>query len=103
MWCIWFIVALLAHLGISILFAWCSRTHTAYCTVPKPEAFKNARSLAEASRKQGYSFKPSDFIVFHSTTIERWASRPWVAIYFFAGLLVLLGILVIHVIHPGVI
>jgi hypothetical protein len=103
MWCIWFIVALLGHLGISLLCAWCSRSHTAFCTVPKPEAFENARGLAKASRKQGYNLEPSDFIVFRSTTIEKWVSRRWVVIYFFVGLVVLLGILIIHVIRPGVI
>lgn len=96
-------VALLAHLGISLLFAWRSRSHTAFCTVPKQEAFENAQALAESSRTQGETLKPSDFMVFYTKTVERWATRRWVAIYFFAGLVVLIGALVVHLIRPGVI
>jgi hypothetical protein len=103
MWYVWFAVALLGHLSVSLFCAWCFRSYTAFCTVPKPEAFGQARFLVEATRAQGYSFKPSDFMVFYTTTTERWASRRWVGIYFLAGLVVLAGILAIHLIRPGLI
>ena len=100
MWYIWFALAVLVHIGATVFCAWRFRRHTAYCTVPLPEAFEQARLLAEATKSAGQDFKASDFMRFATTTYERWSIRPWVGVYFLAGFVVLVIALVLHLVRP---
>jgi hypothetical protein len=103
MWYVWFIVLFFGHLGISLLLAWRSRVHTSFCTVPKPEAFDDARRFSKFAQSQRESLKPSDFMVFSTTTVNKWVIQRWAAVYFFAGLVILVGVLIAHLIRPGLI
>jgi hypothetical protein len=103
MWYLWFTLAVAAHIGIAVFCAWRFRHHTAYCTVPGEKAFAQARHFSEAAKSSGQHLTHSDFMVLATTTHERWSTPPWVGIYFLAGLVVLAGGLLVHVIRPDVI
>jgi hypothetical protein len=97
MWYLYFATAVVCHLGISFFLSRRFRSTTAFCSVPKAGTVEQCRALAEAvNAQQGTNLQHRDFMVFHTTTTEKCAMPSWVLIYFAAGLVALVVVVVGH-------
>jgi uncharacterized membrane protein YraQ (UPF0718 family) len=104
MWYLYFSLALICHLAISVLLGWVFRSRFHYSSVPKPGTVNRCRELATAiNAQQGTEFSYSDFMRFHTTETQGWSVRQWVIYYFLIGLLIAGVILVIHICSPATI
>jgi hypothetical protein len=97
MWYLCFAIAFVCHVGVSFILSRRFRSATAPCSVPKPGTVEQCRALAQAANaQQDASLRYQDLMVFRTTTTEEWTIRPWVLVYFVAGLLALAIVLVFH-------